>query len=30
MEDGAEVMEDDVSDDVLLWPRSSLELHEVG
>lgn len=30
MEDGAEVMEDDVSDDVLLWPRSSLELQEVG
>lgn len=30
MEDGAEVMEEDVSEDVLLWPRCSLELHEVG
>lgn len=30
MEDGAEVMEEDVKEDVLLWPRCSLELHEVG
>lgn len=30
MEDGAEVVEEDVKEDVLLWPRCSLELHEFG
>ncbi len=30
MEDGAEVMEEEVTEDVLVWPRCSLELQEVG
>ena len=30
MEEGADVMEAEVREGVLVWPRCSLELHEVG
>lgn len=30
MEDGADVIEAEVREDALVWPRCSLELHEVG
>ena len=30
VESGPEVMEEEVTEDVLVWPRCSLELQEVG